>query len=195
MDSLLELSARNLRRAREIIADAGVYGAWESIGAEVNLVGSVKTGLLMKHRDVDFHIYSKPLVLAESFSAMATLAAHPSVKRIECVNMMETEERCVEWHAWYLDADGETWQLDMIHIERGSLYDGYMEKVAARIGEALTPERKLAILRLKFDTPDAEKIPGIEYCQAVIRDGVETYDEFVEWRKAHSSAGVVQWMP
>jgi hypothetical protein len=109
--------------------------------------------------------------------------------------MMDTEERCVEWHAWCLDADGESWQLDMIHIERGSLYDGYMEKVAARIGEALTPERKLAILRLKFDTPDAEKIPGIEYCQAVIRDGVETYDEFVEWRKANSFAGVVQWMP
>ena len=54
----------------------------EEVDAEINLVGSLRTGLLMKHRDIDFHIYSSPLNLADSFLAMARLAENPSIKRI-----------------------------------------------------------------------------------------------------------------
>ena len=81
--------------------------------------------------------------------------------------MLATEERCLEWHAWYEDQEGELWQLDMIHIEKGSRYDGYFEEVARRISAALTDETREAILRLKWETPDTEKIAGIEYYMAV----------------------------
>ena len=53
-----ELAARNQETAYQVIRKSGVVPAWESIGAEVHLVGSLKTGLLMKHRDIDFHIYT-----------------------------------------------------------------------------------------------------------------------------------------
>lgn len=66
--------------------------------------------------------------------------------------------------------EGELWQLDMIHIEKGSRYDGYFEEVARRISAALTDETREAILRLKWETPDTEKIAGIEYYMAVLRD-------------------------
>lgn len=68
---------------------------------KINLVGSLRTGLLMKHRDIDFHIYSSPLNLTDSFQAMARLAENPSIKRIECANLLHTAEACIEWHAWY----------------------------------------------------------------------------------------------
>ena len=195
MDKLSTLAAANQQRAQEVIRDSGIESIWRSVGAEPHLVGSLRTGLLITHRDIDFHIYSSPLRLEESFAAMTQLAADPAVGRIECRNLLATDEACVEWHATYRDRDGDEWQLDMIHIVRGSRYDGYFERVADRIAAALTPVTRRAILQLKYDTPDEVKIMGIEYYQAVLRDGVRTYAEFEAWRAANPVEGILEWMP
>lgn len=193
--NILELAKRNQQKAWEIIEDTRIVRIWEGIGAKVNLVGSLRTGLLMKHRDIDFHIYTSPLDLSASFRAMAELAENTSVKKIEYTNLLHTAEACIEWHAWYQDMEGELWQMDMIHIQEGSRYDGYFERVAERISAVLTDEMRLAILKLKYETPDTEKIMGVEYFQAVIQDGVRSYPEFEEWRRLHPAVGVVEWMP
>ena len=193
--NILELAKRNQQKAWEIIEDTRIVRIWEGIGAKVNLVGSLRTGLLVKHRDIDFHIYTSPLDLSASFRAMAELAENTSVKRIEYTNLLHTAEACIEWHAWYQDMEGELWQMDMIHIQEGSRYDGYFERVAERISAVLTDEMRLAILKLKYETPDTEKIMGVEYYQAVIQDGVRSYPEFEEWRRLHPAVGVVEWMP
>lgn len=192
---LLDIATLNQQKAWSIIKDSRIIQIWESVGAKVNLVGSLKTGLLMKHRDIDFHIYSSPLNLSDSFRAMAMLAENPSVRKIEYTNLLDTEEECIEWHAWYQDREGELWQIDMIHIREGSRYDGYFEKVAERISAVLTDEMRRGILHLKYETPEDEKIMGIEYYQAVIRDGVRSYSDFEEWRMQHPVTGVVEWMP
>ena len=193
--NIFELAKRNQQKAWEIIEDTRIVRIWEGIGAKVNLVGSLRTGLLMKHRDIDFHIYTSPLDLSASFRAMAELAENTSVKKIEYTNLLHTAEACIEWHAWYQDMEGELWQMDMIHIQEGSRYDGYFERVAERISAVLTNEMRLAILKLKYETPDTEKIMGVEYYQAVIQDGVRSYPEFEEWRRLHPAVGVVEWMP
>ena len=193
--NIFELAKRNQQKAWEIIEDTRIVRIWEGIGAKVNLVGSLRTGLLMKHRDIDFHIYTSPLDLSASFRAMAELAENTSVKKIEYTNLLHTAEACIEWHAWYQDMEGELWQMDMIHIQEGSRYDGYFERVAERISAVLTDEMRLAILKLKCETPDTEKIMGVEYYQAVIQDGVRSYPEFEEWRRLHPAVGVVEWMP
>ena len=195
MNEVLELSAKNEKRAWEIINDADIVNIWKSVGAEVNLVGSLKMGLLMKHKDIDFHVYSSPLDISKSFEAMMKLAENASVKRIEYTNLIDTDEKCIEWHAWYLDADNELWQIDIIHILKGSFYDGYFENMAQRIIDVLTPETRQAILQIKNDTPDTEKIMGVEYYQAVIRDGVRTYEDFARWRTEHPVNGIVNWIP
>lgn len=193
--NILDIARLNQQKAWKIVENSGIIQAWESIGAEVNLVGSLRTGLLMKHRDIDFHIYSSSLSLSGSFQAMAKLAENPFIRKIECVNLLHTIEECVEWHAWYQEPDDELWQIDMIHIRKGSHYDGYFEKVAERIGLLLTDETRWAILQLKDETPETEKIIGVEYYQAVIRDGIRNYADFQEWRKQHPVTGVVEWMP
>lgn len=192
---ILEIAKQNQEEAWKVVENSGVVKAWERIGAEVNLVGSLRTGLLMKHRDIDFHIYSSPLTLSDSFQAMAGLAENPNVRRIECVNLLHTIEECVEWHAFYQEPGGECWQIDMMHIKRGSRYDGYFEQVADRIAAVLTDETRQAILQLKYDTPETEKAMGVEYYQAVIRDGVRNYADFEEWRRQHPVTGVIEWMP
>ena len=55
--------------------------------------------------------------------------------------------------AWFQDPDNELWQIDMIHIVKGSRYDGYFEKMAERITAVLTDETRQAILKLKYETP------------------------------------------
>lgn len=192
---ILEIAKQNQEEAWKVVENSGVVKAWERIGAEVNLVGSLRTGLLMKHRDIDFHIYSSPLTLSDSFQAMALLAENPNVRRIECANLLHTVEECVEWHALYQEPGGECWQIDMIHIKKGSRYDGYFEQVAERIAAVLTDETRQAILQLKYDTPETEKAMGVEYYQAVIRDGVRNYAQFEEWRRQHQVTGVIEWMP
>ena len=148
------MAKRNQQKAWEIIEDTRIVRIWEGIGAKVNLVGSLRTGLLMKHRDIDFHIYTSPLDLSASFRAMAELAENTSIKKIEYTNLLHTAEACIEWHAWYQDMEGELWQMDMIHIQEGSRYDGYFERAAERISAVLTDEMRLAILKLKYETPD-----------------------------------------
>jgi len=195
MNDILEIAAANQQRAREVIRDTDLEAIWRSVGAEANLVGSLRTGLLMKHRDIDFHIYSEPPLLPSGFAAMARIAENASVRRIECVNLLHTDEKCVEWHAWYEDRDGELWQIDMIHIEAGSAYDGYFERFARRLQRALTPEMRQAVLRLKFETPDHEKISGVEIYRAVVQGGVRTRTELERWRAEHPLTGISEWMP
>ena len=83
MDKLSTLAAANQQRAQEVIRDSGIESIWRSVGAEPHLVGSLRTGLLMMHRDIDFHIYSSPLRVADSFAAMARLAENSRIRRIE----------------------------------------------------------------------------------------------------------------
>lgn len=70
MEHLLELAKRNQERAWEVIRQTDIINIWKSVGAEINLVGSLNMGLLMKHRDIDFHIYTSPFRISDSFQAV-----------------------------------------------------------------------------------------------------------------------------
>ena len=192
---ILDLSGRNQQRAWDIIRRLDIMKIWADAGAEAHVVGSLAMGLMMTHRDIDIHVYSSPLTVEGSFAAMAKLAVNAAIKKIECRNLLDTGEACIEWHAWYDDGDGEPWQIDIIHILKGSRYDGFFERMAERIKAALTDETRLAILRLKAETPEDVHIMGVEYYQAVLRGGVRTLADFIRWRQEHPVTGIVEWMP
>ena len=193
-DDIEIIAQNNLKKALQVIEKSCVRQAWESIGATVNQVGSMAMGLLMKHRDIDFHIYTDKLDIAESFKVIQKICANPAVRSMEYRNLADTEEACLEFHVRFI-LDDEEWQIDMIQILKGSKFDGYFENVAARIKAVLTPETRRTILELKYLTPDDEHIMGIEYYQAVIADGVKTYSDFIRWRKAHPVTGIISWCP
>lgn len=83
----------------------------------------------------------------------------------------------------------------MMHIRRGSTFDGFFEQIAAAIRNKITPEQKLAVLRLKYETPEAEKIVGKEYYRAVMSGGVKDYQAFEKWRKDNPLQGICTWQP
>ena len=194
MNDIELIAQNNLEKALQVIEKSNVRQAWESIGATVHQVGSMAMGLLMKHRDIDFHIYTGELNVSESFKVIQKLCANPSVTRMEYRNLADTAEACLEFHIWFM-LENEEWQIDMIQILKGSQFDGYFENVAARIKAVLTPETRRTILELKYHTPDDEHIMGIEYYQAVIADNVKTYPEFIQWRSEHPVTGIVTWCP
>lgn len=194
-EEILKLALQNQRQARQVIAETDVIGCWKSINARINLIGSLKTGLLMKHRDIDFHIYTPKLDVVESFRAISLLAGHPGIAAVEYANLSNEKDACLEWHAKYRDPNGDLWQIDMIHMADGSRWDGYFEKIAERIEKIMTQKQKETILCLKFETPDDIKIAGIEYYMAVLRDGIEDYEQFLKWRQEHPMTGIADWIP
>lgn len=192
---LLAFSESRQRRAWDIIRRLRLMEIWADAGAEAHVVGSLAMGLMMTHRDIDLHVYSSPLTVTGSFAVMARLAEDAAVKKIECRNLLDTDEACIEWHAWYDDGQDGMWQIDIIHILKGSRYDGYFERMAERVKAALTADARLAILRLKAETPENEHVMGVEYYEAVLRCGVRTMPDFMRWRKEHPVNGILEWMP
>lgn len=192
--NLTEYSLQLQRTAHEILEQSQLFKLWEEIGAEVHIVGSLENGTLM-HRDIDIHLYTETVSIEESFSVMAKLAERLNIASLQYGNGIDTEEECIEWHALFPDKHGETWKIDIIHIRKGSKFDGVVERTTQAIKEKLTPETREAILQIKNDMPKDALIPGIEVYHGVFEGSVKTYGELVEWRKTNPLADSLGWMP
>lgn len=189
------LSLANQKKAYKVLEESGIVEICEVAGCRINLVGSLKMGLLMSHRDIDLHIYSSGITAESSFAIAAKIAKNPKVTEIRCINGLHTDEHCVAWHIFYRADDGEIWQFDIIHIEDGTEYDGYFERMADRIVEVITSEQKDAILRLKFEAPECKGYHGVEYYEAVIADGIRTLPDFENWVIEHRKKEPYYWIP
>lgn len=193
---IIELSERNLSKAYRIIKELQIKEIWESLGSTCNLVGSVKNRLLLNHLDIDFHTYSEPFSITKSFQAIARICEHPGIQNATYKNLLEAEDRCLEWHLSYLDNENCCWTIDIIHIKNDSAYAGMVERITEKIGNRLTEKIREAILRIKWEsTHSNEKVTGIEIYQAVIEGGAYDYDTFKEWKKHHPNTYISLWEP
>lgn len=183
------------QRAIEVLEASKIMEIWKSAGADVRLVGSLRMGLIARHRDIDLHVYSTGIDELGSFSIASAMARDTRVIELKCINGLHTDERCMAWHVKYRMGDDEIWQIDIIHIEKCSSYDGYFEEMADRIKALLTPELRELILRLKFETPENEEIHGVEYYEAVLSDGIDNLCDLRDWIKIHRAKAPYYWMP
>lgn len=94
---------------------------------------------------------------------------NPRIRRITYANLLDAEDLCLEWHAWYEDPRGDTWQIDMIHIAKVSRYAGYFERVADRINAVIDEEQRDAILSIKYAIPEGRQVMGVKIYMAVNR--------------------------
>lgn len=194
-DPLLRASWDLRQQAAGVLRDSGVLEAWESLGAKVRSVGSFRNGLMMKHRDIDLHVYTPVLDVSSVLKALTPVIASPRTVSLDFVNGAETDECCLEWHLKLRDDSGELWKIDMIQILAGSKYDGVMEDVAEAVIDAATPEMRKTILALKNACPDDRPVCGVEFYKAVISDGVTTWREFLERRKKDPPGALMHWKP
>lgn len=192
---IIDLADVNKENALKVLDDSGIADVWKRAGCRVNMVGSLRMGLMASHRDIDLHVYSKGITTESSFRIIAEIAENPRVTEIKCINGLYTEEHCIAWHIYYRDDRDEIWQFDIIHIEEGTQFDGYFERMADRIKEVLTDDLRYIILKLKFETPAGCDYHGVEYYEAVIADGVRTMDEFKDWVISHRQKPPYYWIP
>ena len=189
------LAEHNQQRARRVIEDTNIMNIWAASGIKAELVGSLRMGLMMRKLDIDMHVYSNPFSLEAGFEAITRLAQNPRIRRVEYKNLLDAEDQCLEWHAWYEAEDGDTWQIDMMQIHTESQYAGYFERVADAIKAKLTPATKQTIIEIKYNIPEEISVMSIEIYQAVIRDGVSNLAEFIEWKSRTPDQEIIQWMP
>ena len=192
---IFELSDASSVKAQKVLKESGIAEVWKRAGCKVNIVGSLRMGLMASHRDIDLHVYSKGITAKESFAIMSEIAENPRVTEIKCINGLHTDEHCVAWHVMYSAEDGEIWQFDIIHIEEGSEYDNYFERMADRIKEVITEDQRYLILKLKFEAPAESGYHGVEFYEAVIKDGVKNLEEFQAWVKLHRLKPPYYWIP
>lgn len=190
-----ELSNVSKENALNVLKESGIVEVWERAGCRVNIVGSLRMDLMASHRDIDLHVYSRGITTEGSFRIMSEVAANTRVTEIKCINGLNTDEHCIAWHVFYRAANDEIWQFDIIHIEEGTQFDGYFERMADRIKEVITAEQRDLILKLKFETPADCDYHGVEYYEAVIADGVRTMEEFKDWVTAHRLKPPYYWIP
>ncbi|MDE5878245.1 MAG: phosphoglycerate mutase family protein [Muribaculaceae bacterium] len=182
-------------KAYRVLNTSGIVQVWEEAGCRVNLVGSLRMGLLVTHRDIDLHVYSSGITEASTFAIAARISAIPGVMEITCINGLHTDEHCMAWHVKYRTEDDEIWKFDIIHIEAGTEYDGYFERMAERIMAVMTPSQRDTILRLKAETPSDESIKGVEYYEAVIAEGITELEDLRKWVRRHRLQAPYYWIP
>lgn len=190
-----DLALANQKKAHEVLKVSGIADIWRNAGCRINLIGSLKMGLLVSHRDIDLHVYSKNITEESSFAIASQCLKLPNVTEIKCINGLHTDEHCMAWHVYYKSLENEIWQFDIIHIEEGTEYDGYFERMADRIMEVMTPEQRDTILRLKYEAPVDADFHGVEYYEAVIADGVRTMPDFKNWVAEHRRKPFYYWIP
>ncbi len=193
-EEIFNLSFANQGRAKRVLMSSDIANVWEQNGCRVNLIGSLRMGLLASHKDIDLHVYSKDITEESSFAIAAQIAKLPNVLEIKCINGLHTDEHCIAWHIFY-KYEVDIWQIDVIHIEEGTEYDGFFERMADRITEVMTTDQKYRILKLKFETPLDKDYHGVEYYEAVISNGVSNMKDFEEWVTEHRKKPMYYWVP
>lgn len=196
MENLKNISKKNLEKAYEIIAELKIQEIWESLNSTCNLVGSVRTGLLMDKLDIDFHTYSDNFSIENSFKAISKIAENPKIKEVTYKNLLYAEDMCLEWHLWYEETPDRIWTIDIMHIKNESAYAGLIERVTEKIKSVLTEKQKQAILTIKWECKQRkEKFIGIDIYQAVIGEGIESFEEFKAWHKNKKEIAISLWEP
>jgi hypothetical protein len=152
MENLENIAESNLQKAFEIIRELKIEKIYEELNSTCNLVGSVKTGLLMSHLDIDFHVYSDEFSVEKSFNAIAKISQNPKIKEVFYKNLLEEDDMCLEWHLLYEEVPERIWTIDIMHIKNESLYAGVIERVTEKISSVLTEKMKQTILKIKWES-------------------------------------------
>lgn len=196
MENLENIAESNLQKAFEIIRELKIEKIYEELNSTCNLVGYVKTGLLMSHLDIDFHVYSDEFSVEKSFNAIAKISQNPKIKEVFYKNLLEEDDMCLEWHLLYEEVPERIWTIDIMHIKNESLYAGVIERVTEKISSVLTEKMKQTILKIKWESErHKEKIFGIDIYQAVIEENIDTFQDFQIWKQNKKDVGISLWEP
>jgi hypothetical protein len=90
---------------------------------------------------------------------------------------------------------GQDWSIDTWFVSRGP-FAYHTDRFADAMCARLDNELRLRILEIKYKGHcNNLRLRGIDIYKAVLRDGIETYDEFEKWLEKNPSERLDPWMP
>jgi hypothetical protein len=140
---------------------------------------------LMTWPDIGFHVHCDPLDPSACYESLQSVAIHPRTLRVTFSNRLGDRRGDNEPEGWYsgirFRSDIETvWKIDVWFVMAQPVPPEFemMEWIRAR----LTPESRLAILRLKslwHDSPSYRNtVTSVDVYQAVLDHGIESPQAF-----------------
>lgn len=178
-----------------VLADLDLVRLLEAVGRPV-IVGSVALGLMV-WRDVDFNVMCDDLDPDRIFAAVRPLAAHPGVSRLRFANehgplnaTWSESDGGFYWGVHFFTGGtlaGNRWKIDLWFLPESETRPEFA--LIERCARELTPETRLAILRIKdewHDHPAYRKtVLSVHIYDAVLDHGVRTPAEFAAYLREH----------
>lgn len=191
--ALLARSRARAERAAEIVRRLGLLEAWSRYGRPV-VVGAVAHGLTLDP-DIDLEVYCPDLDPAHGFAVLAVAARDPGLRETLFRNFLDGQDGAYYWRLLYRDDDGTDWKIDMWSAPQDyALPRG--EDLLAPLARALTPETRLAILRLKdWRAATGTELLSIDLYRAVLEGGVRDPDGLAAWLAGHETGRLTDWKP
>ncbi len=193
-----EVLARSQVRRVEalgILEELCLMRAWTEFGRPV-LVGAVAHDLVWG-RDIDLEVYCPQVRINDGFQVLARACqASDRVVSAQFGNFLAAADQALYWQLKYRLPDGGEWKVDM-----WSAGDDYAlprgESLVGPLGAALTPETRLAILRLKEAREHQAGLEclSIDLYRAVVRDGVRRPEELRAWLASNEIGVLSGWRP
>ena len=135
MNSVVMMSRHMQQEATQLLRGLSLLQNWEGIGCEAHVVGSLAMELMLRRRNINVCVYSDAVSVEQSADGIAQLSSSLGIGKVSYENLLHTERQCIIWHVPYRDVSGDDWTFDMVHMVRGSAYDGYLRSVAQGVYE------------------------------------------------------------
>ena len=188
-DFLVEHADRLAAEAVVLVRELGLLPMLGMAGEAVQIGSSVMG--LMVWRDLDFVVHSPGLPSSQAFESLKPLLEKPGLRALEYLNdhgpdLERPEDSRHYFVARYERTPGVVWKLDFTFWTAVGRHDH--ESYGRSILERLTPENRLAILRIKYLWHERPSYPyqvgGYEVYDAVLNGRVHTSQEFSAYLRA-----------
>lgn len=171
--------------AQEVLKELNAIELLSSAGT-LRQVGSSILGLMV-WRDIDLAVSSPGLRIEQAFEVMRPLLTHPSVREVRYLqqgNHFKLDDLAERYFLmlYYQRDEQAVWKLDISFWIAENLHP---EPVHEQVERELTPETRLAILRIKnewYQLPTyRQTVASTDIYDAVLQHGVRTLPEFDEY--------------
>ncbi len=175
------------KEAQAVVEELGIVAMLSSVGT-VRVLGSSALGL-MTWRDIDIAVSSPGLTSTRAYEAVQPLLTHPRVKHTRYNNEsgvynptgLPHDERY--FFMVYYDRQAESdWKIDISFWLAPGMHP---EPIYEAVKQQLTPETRLAILRIKdvwYKLPYyRQEVSSVDIYDAVLQYNVRTLEAFDEY--------------
>jgi hypothetical protein len=194
MDLILRASELQ-EQAQQVIRTLGLEERWGEVG-EVTFSGSAVFGLMVQP-NIDMEVHTDEPRPSAGFEVIIGIADIAGVRRVNFRNQLDDPgDPGLYWVVQYHDDLGGDWSIDTWLVPRDHPSPIRPDRFAAAMCRRLNDPLRLRILEIKYaNCCCGLGAKGIDIYKAVLRDGIETYEQFVTWIERNPRKGLEDWMP